>query len=165
MPTACAKPSTSSTRRAPPSRSTRRRTCCWRPWRRDWNGCWRADGGRSVGAAALQDDADGLEQQADIAPEGPVRDVEVVEFDHLLERDPRPPQHLPQARHPRGEVEAVACVAVDATVLVLDERTRADEAHVAPKNVPQLRQLVDAQVAQDATDARDPRVGVEVQPV
>ena len=49
---------------------------------------------------------------------------------------------------PGCEVEAAACPAGDLLGLVDDERTRADEAHLAAQHVPELRQLVDAPAAQ-----------------
>ena len=47
---------------------------------------------------------------------------------------------------------------LDLRVLVEDERARADEAHLAAQDVEQLRQLVERRAAQEAADARDPRV-------
>src|SRR3954464_6170172 len=37
------------------------------------------------------------QQQADVGPERPVRHVQLVELDHLLERDVGPAKHLPAA--------------------------------------------------------------------
>ena len=46
----------------------------------------------------------------------------------------------------------------DLVCLVDDERARADKAHLALENVPELRQLVEARAAEEATDARHARV-------
>ena len=45
----------------------------------------------------------------------------------------------------------------------IDERTRADEAHLALQHVPELRQLVDARGAQEAAHARDARVVLDLE--
>ena len=66
---------------------------------------------------------------------------------------------------PGREVDAGAPPAVELAVLGLDERARPDQAHLALQDVPELRQLVEARVAQEAADPGDPRVVVELQPV
>ena len=48
--------------------------------------------------------------------------------------------------------------AVDVPMLVEDQRPRADEAHLAPEHVDELRQLVERVAAQKPPDARHPRV-------
>ena len=65
---------------------------------------------------------------------------------------------LPRAGHARREVQAAAVAALDAGVLVEHQRARADEAHVAAEHVDELRHLVERVAAQEASDARDPRV-------
>ena len=95
---------------------------------------------------------DGLEDQAEVLPERPVRDVEVVEPDHLLERDVAAAEHLPEAGDARLQLEALARPVVDVLVLLEDQRPRADEAHLAAEDVEQLRQLVERVAAQEAAD-------------
>src|SRR6185312_15020896 len=51
-----------------------------------------------------------------------------------------------------------ACPAGDLIRLVDDERSRADEAHLTAEHVPQLRELVQAALAQEVSDAGDARV-------
>ena len=68
------------------------------------------------------------------------------------------PEHLPLARHAGLEVQALAVAQLDAAVLVLDQRARADEAHLAAQHVPQLGQLVERRAPQDAPHTGDPRV-------
>src|SRR4051794_38769375 len=41
------------------------------------------------------------QNEPDVLPQRPVRDVEVVELEHLLERDPRATEDLPEAGEPR----------------------------------------------------------------
>src|SRR5918992_5296023 len=85
----------------------------------------------SVRTAAAEDDEDGAQEQADVAPQAPVGDVEVVELDHLLERDGGPSEDLPQARDPRLEVEPPPPPAVDLAVRVERHRPRPNQAHLA----------------------------------
>ena len=65
---------------------------------------------------------------------------------------------LPEAGHPGLDREALEPVRRVVLDLVGDRRARADERHVAAQHVPQLRQLVEARLAQEAPDARDARV-------
>src|SRR3954469_19684916 len=75
-----------------------------------------------------------------------------------MERDARGAEDLPVAGHARSEVQAAAVAPLDLAVLVHDEWTRADEAHLAAQDVQQLRQLVQRRAAQAPPDARDARV-------
>ena len=75
------------------------------------------------------------------------------------------PEDLPQAGHPRGEVEPRARPARDQIVLGVDQRTGTDEAHLATEHVPELRKLVETASPQEAPDAGNARVAVELQPV
>src|SRR6478609_8310377 len=146
--------------------STRAASCC-RPTRR----CWRAaascavarlagscSGLRSVRAAAAHDCGQRAGEQLEVAPERPVGHVEVVERDHLGERDVAAAHDLPEAGEAGGEVEAAAAVADDVAILFDDQRTRADEAHLAAHDVDELRQLVQRPLAQRAPERRDARV-------
>src|SRR5262245_57782440 len=91
---------------------------------------------------------------------GAVLDVPDVQLDPLGPRqagaavDLRPPG---EARLD-GEPEALARgVLLD---LVAERRPRADEAHVATQDVPELRQLVEREPPEDAADAGDARVAL-----
>src|SRR3954451_20600571 len=87
-----------------------------------------------------------------------VVDVPDVELDPLgpgqsrSSVDVRPPGH---ARLPVEPPPLVLRVLLD---LVAKRRPWPDHAHVAAEDVPELRQLVERELAQDAADARDPRV-------
>src|SRR5690349_136235 len=74
--------------------------------------------------------AGGAHEDLRVRPQRPVGDVEVVDRDHLAQRDPRRAEHLPVAGHARLEVQALAVAHLDAAVLVLDQRPRPDEAHL-----------------------------------
>src|SRR4051812_34654720 len=119
----------------------------------------------SVRASARYDDRKRSEEQADVVPQRPVRHVQVVELHHLLEWDVGATEHLPDARDARREVEPAAAPAADHLVLGLDQRPRPHEAHLALEDVPELGELVEAQMPQAAPDARDARVVLEVKPV
>ena len=71
---------------------------------------------RLVDAAPAEDRRQRVNQQPDVLPERPVRHVEVVELHHLLERDRRPAEHLPEAGDPRREVEPAPPPAGDVLV-------------------------------------------------
>src|SRR3954453_21247831 len=111
-----------------------------------------------VGAPRAGDRDDRANQQLDVAPERPVRDVQVVQREHLLEGDVRAAMDLPEAGQARHQVGATAEAPGDALVLVLRQRARADEAHVAAQDVHELRQFVQREAPQERADAGHPRV-------
>jgi len=57
----------------------------------------------------------------------------------------------------------VAVEPCHAAILVQDERSGTDEAHVAGQHVEELRQLVDAAAAKQPSNARDARIGVDLE--
>src|SRR5215210_3309491 len=79
----------------------------------------------SVDATPAEDGRQRVDQQPDVLPERPVRHVEVVELHHLLERDVRPAEHLPEAGDARRQVEPSPPPAGDVLVDVGRHRTRA----------------------------------------
>src|SRR5215475_13421110 len=92
---------------------------------------------------AAEHEWDRLEQQPTIPPQRPGRDVDVVELDHLRERDLVPAEHLPETGHPGLQIEPLAAPPIDELVLVENQWTRADQAHLPEKHVDQLGQLVE----------------------
>ena len=84
--------------------------------------------------------------------------VAQVEAHHLVERRAAAAGHLPQAGDP-GLASSTRrqCQRLVLLDLVRERRPRSDERHVAAQHVPELRQLVEAGLAQDAADRRDPR--------
>ena len=82
---------------------------------------------------------DRQEDEPDVLPQRPVRDVDVVELRHLVERDVAPTEHLPEAGDSRLDVEPLAGPLLDERVLLEDQRPRADEGHLALDDVDQLR--------------------------
>ena len=63
---------------------------------------------------------------------------------------------------PGRHEEALEVVGLEVLGLVRDARARADERHVAAQDVDQLRQLVEARLAEPAADARDRVAAVEL---
>src|SRR5262245_34088740 len=89
-----------------------------------------------------------------------VVDVPDVELDPVLPRHGRPAVDLRPARDPRLDLQAATLPRRVPLDLVRARRPRADHAHVAADDVPELRQLVDRQAAEDPPGARDPRVAL-----
>src|SRR3954447_1803958 len=118
----------------------------------------------SVRPPREEDGGEGAEQKARVLPQRPVRDVQVVELHHLLERDARPPEDLPRSGEARREVEPALAPAVDLLLELRRHGPGADQAHVALQDVPELRQLVDARAPQQIPGARDARIVLEQQP-
>src|SRR3954453_14038097 len=82
-------------------------------------------------------------EDLDVAPQRPVGDVEVVDRDHLPQRDLRGAEDLPLTGHAGLEVQPPAVPALDAGVLLGYERARPNERHLAAQDVEQLRKLVE----------------------
>src|SRR5881275_2289653 len=85
-------------------------------------------------------------------------DVPEVELDPLGPREPGAAVDLGPARDARLHVEPVQLPLVVLLDLVAQRRTRADDRHVAADDVPELRQLVEAQPSEDTPALRDARV-------
>jgi hypothetical protein len=82
-------------------------------------------------------------------------DVPHVELDPVCPRQRRATVNLRPAGEPRLDVEAPALVVAVPIDLVPQRRARADQRHVPANDVPELRQLVERQLPEGATDARD----------
>ncbi len=104
-----------------------------------------------------------LEQDHDIAPQGPVLDVLVVETGTFVDGGVAPqPVDLGQSRE-TGRRPVPSLVARHLGPELLDEegalRTWADQRHVALQDVPQLGELVQPRQPEDSTDAGHRLVG------
>src|SRR5690348_3324489 len=87
-------------------------------------------------------------------------DVPDVELDPVRPGEGGSAVDLRPARDARPHVEAAPLPLVVLLDLVAERRPRADHAHLAADDVPELRQLVERELAQEAAGARDPRVAV-----
>ena len=79
-------------------------------------------------------------------------------FIHSSKRQVVAAADLPQAREARRHRQAAALPRLVLPHFLDHGGPRADEAHVALEDVPELRQLVEARAAQPPADRRDPRV-------
>ena len=98
-------------------------------------------------------------------PSDPVPRVGSVEVERLAESGVRTGRDLPQTRHSGRDEEAVEVVRREHRCLVLQAGPGADERHVAPHDVEELRKLVETRSTQPRTHLRDvvvPRELVEV---
>src|SRR5437588_5019781 len=105
-----------------------------------------------------QYERDRLQQNLDVPPQGPVRHVQVVDPDHVLEWDAGRALDLPVPGDPGLETKPVTEPSGHLRIFVLDERPRPDEAHVPPKDIPELRQLIQRCLSQEPAGAGDPRI-------
>ena len=97
------------------------------------------------------------EEDLDVGPEGARPGVPEIEAHHLVEGRAAAPDHLPESREPRLGLEDPA--PMPGLVLLELVRKRGswpDQRHIPAEHVPQLRQLVEARVAKEASDRRDP---------
>src|SRR5437016_2092122 len=97
---------------------------------------------------------DSSQQQADVGADTPGGDIQIVELDHLLERDAVAAKHLPQPGNARLQIQAPVCPVVHVRVLLEDQRAWPDEAHLTAYNIPELRQFIDREPPQHSPDPR-----------
>src|SRR3954447_6591270 len=98
------------------------------------------------------------EQDAEVEERRPVLDVPDVELDPLRPGQLRAAVDLRPPRDAGLDLQAPALMLVVFLDLVAQRRPRADHAHVAAQDIPELGQLVERQLAEDAAGARDARV-------
>src|SRR5881628_714775 len=127
-------------------------------------GLWVATqpGTPSVGPVTPQDGRDRPEQDLGVHPQVPAGGVTELQLDALLVGDVGAPAYGPQARDARADAQDLPGALAEIRHFVRDDRPRPDETHVAPEHIEDLRQLVDAELAEESTDASDPRVVPEL---
>ena len=102
----------------------------------------------------------GLDQHGKIEPQRPMARVIEVAGDARRVAHIVAAAHLPHPRQPPSP-EALARMAAVALDLHGNRRSWPHQAHVAQQDIEQLRQLVEARLAQDAAKAADPWVITE----
>src|SRR5262249_55958741 len=103
----------------------------------------------SVGARSRQDDGDRLHQDRDIAGKGPVRALAVTQPTPRLVAHVVATADLPRATEAGPALPIGFDVLAIALDFLADDRPRAGEAHLADQHVEELRQLVEARLAQE----------------
>src|SRR3954447_24659299 len=109
----------------------------------------------SVGAGAAEDRAHGLPEDHQVEGERPVLDVADVDAHRVVPGEVRAAADLPEPGETRLDEEAAVHVVAVLLDLGLQRGAGADQRHVPPQHVDQLRQLVERVAAQQASDARD----------
>src|ERR687897_1522726 len=117
----------------------------------------------SVGAFLADNGSEGLQHDVEVQRERPVLDVELVQMDRLFGGHPAPAVDLPPAGHPGRDLVSRAEQLQIRGDLVGGKWAGADEAHLSLEDVPELRELVEAEAAQDLPDRGQARVGLELE--
>lgn len=115
----------------------------------------------SVGAFAVDDGAEGLDEVHDVDPDGPVAHVPGVHGDALGVGGVAAPADLPHASDAWKYHSVFAEVLPVAWNFFRDDGTRADKAHFAFEDVEQLRQFVETGFPQESAELGDARVVFE----
>src|SRR5439155_19546958 len=89
-----------------------------------------------------------------VEPGAAVLDVPEVELDPLVPRELRPAVHLGPAGQAGPYLQPAALPRGVLVDLVAERGSRADQAHVAADDVPELRKLVEREPAQEPADLR-----------
>src|SRR5439155_24541520 len=109
---------------------------------------------RSVGPPTREHRARSANEDGQVLFDGPVAKILVVDRDHLREVNVAPSRHLPQSGHARSDGRAAGSSRGRNLRRYLQlQRARADETHIADEDVPQLRQLIDAEAAKRSPDS------------
>src|SRR5687768_4212204 len=120
--------------------------------------------GGLVGALSAYHDPERPEHDLEVASQRPGLDVVPLEADDLFEvGDQVSSVHLPRAREPWYDAQSHEMAALIVADLARQRRAWADERHVSSEHVEQLRQLIEAEPAQKATDPRDSRIASKLE--
>src|SRR5450432_135112 len=114
---------------------------------------WPTEGAVLSGATAHEHCGNRLRQNRDVMKECSPANVGDVHANPFGECDAAAAAHLPDAREAGRDVEATALPAFAGIGFIDRQRSRADERHVAAQHIPELRQLVDAGLAEKFSDA------------
>src|SRR5579883_548028 len=117
---------------------------------------------RSVASPCGQDDRDGLEDDHDVPADRPVLHIGAVERHPAVVSRVVAAADLPGTGQPGADLKVEMGVRAVHRDLVDDDRSRADDAHVAAQHVDQLGKLVQAELAQHRPDDRDARIVLEL---
>src|SRR5439155_9542155 len=102
-------------------------------------------------------------ENGDVEPDRPVLDVVEVEPDEIVEAQVDAAGDLPEAGHPREHEIPLAVPREQLLVVANGKRPWADERHLAPEDVEDLRHLVELEAAQKATDRRNARIVLDLE--
>jgi len=119
--------------------------------------------GGSVGAFASDDGRNRLRQEFDIKLEAPVTDVIDVHLALNGKGEVGAAADLPDAGQAWSGVEAPARGQIVFGDLPGKSRARTDERHISAKDAPELGQFVEAEAAQNRTDAGDSRISLHLE--
>src|SRR5579862_1045374 len=121
----------------------------------DW-----ATGGTATlrGPVAQEHEGNGAQENFQVEPQRPVVEVKQVELHPVLEINSVAALERPQAGQAGTHAQAPPLPRFIFLHFLRNGRSRADERHVTTQDIPQLRQLIDAQLAQPAAERRTARV-------
>ena len=118
----------------------------------------------SVGTFAPDHHTYRAHHDGEVGPDVPVVDVLTVQLDPFVVVHVIAAADLPQARQASGDTEVVlARGGVIAVQFLPNHRTGTDDAHVTAQHIPQLRQFVEAGLADEATDTGDARIVLQLE--
>src|SRR6476620_8443772 len=112
-------------------------------------------------ATAFEDVLARTQKDLEVAPQRPVRGVQVVDRDHLIERDACRSEDLPMPGHAGFGVQSPSVPANYPGIFLGHQWTRAHQAHLSAQDVPELRQLVERAPSQHAANPSRARIGCD----
>src|SRR5438067_13656012 len=103
-----------------------------------------------------------LGYDVDVQTGRPLANVKLIEQHAIVIAEVGPTRHLPQARDSRLHTGMKPEYLAIETRFAFNDRPWTDDAHVAAQNVPDLRQLVQAELAEQGTKSGYARVLAEL---
>src|SRR5439155_6386716 len=102
-------------------------------------------------------------QDRDVEPDRPVLYVVEVEPNEVVEAQVDPAGDLPETGHPRQHEIALAVPRQELLVVADRKGPRADQRHLTPEDVKDLRHLVERKAAQEPPKGRDARIVLDLE--
>src|SRR5580700_5650993 len=110
-----------------------------------------------------EEHANCADEDAQIEEQGPVLDVSEIQVHIELERRTISGGNLPEAGDAGFHVEAAVVVELVVINIVDGMRPRADKAHFAAEDVPELGKFIETVTAEDAAEAGDARIAMDLE--
>src|SRR5215472_4574014 len=105
-----------------------------------------------------------LREDLKVQPNGPASRILEIQTNHIVKARATAPFHLPQASDAGLDFEdPTAMPNVIGAIFVGEWRTRSYEGHFTHQDVPKLRKLIETGFAEELSDLRDARVGLDLE--
>ncbi len=116
----------------------------------------------SIASTRIQNGRDGLHHDHEVTDKAAVGDVKRVELHPLDVVRIASSANLPQSRKAGTHADVIGIVLAVVYRFTGNDRTRSDHAHMTKHDIDELRDLVDAALAQECPERRDARIVLQL---